>query len=195
MTQHKQQIREQLLRRLRRQPQRQRLAKSKAILRALARLEVYRRAKKVLCYAAIAGEVETRPLLERMLAERKRVAVPMARRDGHLVACEIRDVGRDLNHRGLFGVAHPNPALARPVRPDRLDLVILPGVAFDRRCGRLGRGKGYFDRYLARVPKRVPRVGLAFGFQVVRELPQETHDQPVWAVVTEKGIHEGTHRR
>lgn len=148
----------------------------------------YRKARVLLCYAAFDGEVETRPVLRAALAAGKRVAVPVMRPGRRLALQEIRCARRDLARRGRFGV--PEPVLRRQgrVQPGELNLAVVPGVAFDRRGGRLGRGKGYFDRFLARVPARVPRVGLAFSFQMVRALPSEPHDRPVCAVVTERGV-------
>lgn len=101
-----------------------------------------------------------------------------------MIAAEITHCRRDLQGRGLFGLCQP----ARPWRrlpPERMDLVIVPGLAFDRNGHRLGRGGGYFDRFLEKVPAQVPRIGLAFRFQVVARLPRESHDQPVDRVITD----------
>ena len=96
---------------------------------------------------------------------------------------EVRDPGAELV-RGAFGVFEPAPAMRRPVPLDALDLVLVPGVAFDRRGRRLGHGHGYFDRFLARVPKAIPTVGLAFRFQVLDRLPAAPHDHAVQAILT-----------
>ena len=143
----------------------------------------------MLCYAAIDGEVDTSPILSQALADGKRVAVPVAlRRGSRLVPVEIRDSRKDLSSRGLFGVPQPARTAGRQVPPEKLEFILMPGVAFDRRGRRLGRGRGYFDRFLSQVPASVPRVGLAFGFQVVRAVPFEPHDQPVRMVITDKEV-------
>ena len=67
---------------------------------------------------------------------------------------------------------------------EELDLAVIPGVAFDPNGNRLGRGKGYFDRFLHGLPPNIPRVGLAYDFQIVRKLPREDHDQPVHQVLS-----------
>ena len=193
-TASKEQLRKRLLRQIRRQPQRVRLAKGRRIERKLHQLSLYRRARRVLCYVAFDGEVETRFLLKRMLAEGKRVAVPVPLAAGRMIAAEISDIDRDLGTAGRFGIPHP-PHPWRPIRRETLDLVIVPALAFDRQGHRLGRGRGYFDRFLARVPRRAARVGLAFGFQVVERLPRLSHDQPVDRVITESSIHENPHHR
>lgn len=182
----KQVLRQKVLKRMRAQSARRRLEGSLTILRRLRRLTLYRQARVVLCYVAVDGEVETRPLLRRILADGKRLVVPVAVPAGRrLAAAEIRDPEKDLQDVGPFGI--PQPARLRGCRVSvrDLDLVIVPGVAFDAEGRRLGRGGGYFDRFLERIPARVPRVGLAFRFQVVRALPWEPHDRPVWRVITD----------
>ena len=194
MSTQKQSLRRRILRRLRCQSERSRLLKSRRIQRRLCRLPIYRRARRVLCYVSFDGEVETGPLLKRMLAEGRRVAVPAALSGGRMAVVEISDLKRDLRHTGLFGIPHPEPPWKR-VPPAELDLVILPGIAFAPDGHRLGRGKGYFDRFLERVPKRVRRVGLGFDFQVTEKLPRLSHDQPVDRVITESAVYANPARR
>lgn len=182
----KEAIRRRILQKLRQQPEEARYKKSRLIAQRVRRLNPYRKAKVLLCYVAIDGEVETRPILAQALADGKRVAVPVSlKRNRSLAAVEIQDLERDLGFKGLFRIPEPAPAARRRVAPEELDLVLVPGVAFDRQGRRLGRGFGYFDRFLEKVPAAVPRIGLAFRFQKVKEIPLESHDQPVWKVITE----------
>jgi len=175
------------LRRLRAQSESSRKKKSLAIGRRLLRTQAYRRAKRLLCYVAIDGEVWTRPILERALADGKRVFVPVVtdRTRRHMVVAEVRDPEKDLAHKGHYGIPHPLMLTSKEIPLRRLDLVIVPGVAFDKTGHRLGRGLGYFDRFLERVPASTPTVGLAFKFQTVQRLPVESHDRPVQRVITE----------
>ena len=184
----KKQVRRRFLRRLRGQPERARQAKSRSIARRLRRLDAYRRAKILLCYVSFDGEVETLPILRKALSDGKRVAVPaIVPPSKRLLAVEIRDADRDLSA-GHFGIPHPR-VTARRVPLEKLDLVLVPGVAFDRRGRRLGRGGGYFDRFLGKVPEDVWKVGLAFDFQLVgKDLPEEKHDFPMCRVVTNKEV-------
>jgi len=187
MREKKQALREKTLRRLRQQPESSRNKKSLAIGRRLFRTRLYRRAKRLLCYAAIGGEVQTREILEKALSDGKEVFVPVVtdRSRRRMVVAQVKDLEKDLAHKGHYGIAHPLRLSSREIPLSTLDLLILPGVAFDGQGNRLGRGGGYFDRFLSRVPPSVPRVGLAFRFQVVAKLPSETHDQPVSRVITE----------
>jgi 5-formyltetrahydrofolate cyclo-ligase len=91
--------------------------------------------------------------------------------------------------RGRLGIWEPNCDQTSLLMPDELDLVLLPGLFFSPGSGaRLGRGGGYFDRYLARVPRGVPRVGVALEWQLRDELPIDDHDQFMDWVVTEERV-------
>ncbi|MBI4227173.1 MAG: 5-formyltetrahydrofolate cyclo-ligase [Candidatus Omnitrophica bacterium] len=162
---------------------RQRLAASRRLAARLRRLPAYRAARWVAFYLATDGEVETRAMIRQALADGKRVAAPIpvvAARTIRLA--ELTGARRGLT-RGPFGIEQPHPGRARRVRPDALDLIVVPGVAFDRLGYRLGRGAGYYDRFLATLPPGIPRVGLAFRCQRVARLPRQRHDQPVTTVL------------
>lgn len=118
----------------------------------------------------------------RMLEAGKRVVVPKVQ-GRRLALFEVNDPARELAP-GAFGVLEPKPGALRPVAVERLDLVLVPGLAFDRRGHRLGRGEGYFDRLLARLPKSTPTIGVCYDFQRVDRLPNEPHDQAVGAVIS-----------
>lgn len=179
-------LRQQLLRRLRTQPIAKRLIKSIAIRDALRRTTFYRRAKVIMCYVAVDGEVETRPILRQILRDGKKVAVPVTLTGKKkLVAALIQDVDRDLRVKGPFGIPQPPEDGRRVIPLKKLSLILVPGVAFDKKGERLGRGGGYFDRFLSLVPPKIPRLGLAFRFQVVGKIPSEEHDQPVLKVITD----------
>lgn len=87
---------------------------------------------------------------------------------------------------GRFGIREPDPDAAVQVLPDEGDTILVPGLAFDRRGGRLGRGGGFYDRFLERWPNAF-RVGVAFSSQLIESVPCEAHDVRVDAVVTEDG--------
>ena len=177
----KRRIRTRILHALREHTEEQRRRKSEAIWRKLQRLGVFRRAKTVLCYVSLPDEVQTGPLIMQMLEAGKRVVVPHVRGED-LVLSQLRDLGRDLAP-GSFGVLEPKPDAVRPVPAQELDLVLVPGLAFDRRGHRLGRGRGYFDRLLARLPDTTSTIGVCFDFQLFDRLPTDPHDQAVGVVV------------
>ncbi|MDA8164063.1 MAG: 5-formyltetrahydrofolate cyclo-ligase [Desulfobacteraceae bacterium] len=138
-------------------------------------------------YVAFRSEVETRPLIARLLAGGKKVAVPLTRTSPPgLEAFRLGDPDRDLRP-GYCGIPEPDPARLDRVEPAAIGAVVLPGSVFDRQGGRLGYGGGYYDRFLAGVPGAL-RIGLAFELQVVPAVPLESHDQRVDLLVTEEGV-------
>ncbi|MBC7342442.1 MAG: 5-formyltetrahydrofolate cyclo-ligase [Clostridia bacterium] len=162
--------------------------KSSAIAREVLNLAAYRRAQTIMTYVAFRNEVRTEIIIREALAQGKRVAVPLcskARRQ--LIASQLLDFPGDLAP-GTWGIPEPKPEALRPLDPQAIDLVIVPGVAFDRRGYRLGYGGGYYDRFLLRLGQGSVSVGVAFSLQVVDELPCEERDRPVNLVITESGI-------
>lgn len=171
-------------------PRGSRPAADEAVAERLVALPEWAGAKTVLLYAAMPDEVATLPLIRRALEEDKRVALPACDMSRHaIVAREVREPERDLLP-GAYGIYEPEfgcPAV--PV--DEIDLVLVPGRAFDAAGRRVGRGGGYYDRLLAGFRGRT--VALAFDCQVFREVPADAHDIAVGAVVTEsRTIRPGT---
>ena len=178
------QLRTTLLRRLKQQEEDARRRRSEAIWRKVSRLTAFRRAATVCCYVALPYEVQTWRMIEAMLSQGKRVVVPVTqRRTKRLRLSEVRAPNTEFAP-GTFGVREPVASAMRPVPVRDLDLVLVPGIAFDRRGHRLGHGHGYFDRFLARLPKTTPTVGLAFRFQLLDRLPTAPHDHAVQQVLT-----------
>lgn len=175
------QLRKWILRQLTQQKEDDRRRKSAVIRRKLRHLEVFRSAKTIVCYVSLSYEVETWRLIEQMLEDRKRVVVPVVHREG-LRLSELRQP-TDLAP-GAFGVWEPIPRARRFVSPQDVDLVVVPGLAFDRAGHRLGHGHGYFDRLLARLPRPTQTVGLCFAFQLLDHLPRQPHDQTVHTVLS-----------
>ncbi|HET6464357.1 MAG TPA: 5-formyltetrahydrofolate cyclo-ligase, partial [Nitrospiria bacterium] len=118
----------------------------------------------------------------------KRVTVPkMEPASKRLLLSELKDPTRELSP-GPIGIPEPKPEAIRPVEVDRMDLFIVPGIAFDQRGNRLGQGAGYYDRLLTPVAERIPIIGLAFEIQVVERVPTGDHDIRVNWIVTEKRV-------
>ena len=177
------QLRTTILRQLKQQKEDDRRRRSEAIRRKVFRLTAFRRAKTVCCYVALPYEVQTWRMIEEMIENGKRVLVTVTAPVKRPLLSEIRDPATELG-RGAHGVWEPRPGAGRPVPVCDLDLVLVPGVAFDRRGHRLGHGLGYFDRFLSRVPKTTPTVGLAFRFQLLDRLPAASHDRAVQTVLS-----------
>lgn len=154
---------------------------------ALADLPEVRGARAILAYAAFGAEVDLDPWLTHLAGTGHGVFLPYV--DGaELGIARVRDLAADTAP-GAFGIREPRASGRRPARVDRLDLVVAPGVAFDRQGGRLGYGRGFFDRLLADLRSATAVVGVAFEAQIVPRVPLEPHDRRVQAVVTEAGVY------
>ena len=160
-----------------------------AILEKVLGLEAYRRAKLVHTYVSSKeNEVDTRALIGTCLAQGKRVVVPVVMPSAKTMGHALID-GLDQLVVGPWGLAQPDPAAARwlPAKA-RIDLVVVPGLAFDRRGHRIGRGGGYYDRFLAQV--QTVKIGLCYDELVLDYIPGAPHDVPVDMVVAETAIYQ-----
>lgn len=161
----------------------QRTTASLKLAARLTQLPAYKTARWIGVYLAAGEEVETRGMIQQALADGKRVAAPIPNPATHTIRlAELTGVRNGLV-RGPYGIEQPHPTASRRVKPEALDLLLVPGVAFDKSGYRLGRGAGYYDRFLATLPPAIPRIGLAFRRQQVARLPRERHDQPVTNVL------------
>ena len=200
----------------------ERKAFSEAIVRHLLVLPAFREAARVHCFINLEDEVETdgifqaclregkktcvpiieKPIIEKPVVEKPIIEKPVVEKD--LLRDGASPAGRlislhwswgDPLVRGGFGVRVPPPENRRGVALEEIDLVLLPGLAFDRAGGRLGYGKGYYDRFLsdltgarrqAGLPPS-PAIGVAFACQRVARVPMGPYDQRADGIVTEEG--------
>lgn len=147
-------------------------------------LEEVARARKVMVFLSMPGELEMRPLIEGLLALGKEVYAPKTTaRPRTMTACRLRRM--EDARPGAFGILEPPPD--EPCAPGDLDLVFAPAMAFDRMGNRLGKGAGYYDRFMSTPGFRAARVGIGFRCQVVEVVPCDEHDVPVEVVVTAGG--------
>jgi len=136
-------------------------------------------------YMALPQEVQTTRIIAQVRLWQKRVAVPVVHGNS-LAAVELPDDPAQLRC-GRFGILEPYGTQV-VIPPEEIGYIIVPGVAFDPRGGRLGFGKGYYDHFLSRLPATTYRCGLAFGIQVVPCVPQTSHDICMHGIVTEQGF-------
>ena len=153
---------------------------SSLIAKKLMSMEEFIMAGHVCIYMSAFGEVDTKEIISFCLECGKKVSVPKSLPDGNLI------IGRysDETKKGMFGIDEPLEFV--PVGYGEPDVIIVPGIAFDK-CGtRLGFGKGYYDRFLKAT--RGFKIALAYDFQLTDELPKDEHDVKMDAVVTENEI-------
>jgi 5-formyltetrahydrofolate cyclo-ligase len=169
---------------------------SREIVRRFMELPEYRAAKTVLFYLDVRSEVRTRHSLADALAGGKKIVVP------YCVAGEILELfhleSMDELSVGMYRILEPKAELrnlsAKQVPVEEIDLIMVPGVAFDRRGGRTGHGKGYYDKLLEHARPETPLVALAFECQMFPEIPMQSHDVFMDAVITEAAIYPGLGR-
>jgi 5-formyltetrahydrofolate cyclo-ligase len=161
----------------------EKVRKSGIIKHRLFEEEVFKKAGVVMFYVSLKDEVDTASMIDEALKMGKRVCVPVIlKEEGRLIAGEIKDRHEDLENQH-FGVYQPKRDRVKEVPLKDIHLVVVPGVAFDKNNLRLGRGHGYYDRFLCLLPKETKTIGLAFDFQVVESLPKHPHDIPVSKII------------
>ncbi len=159
-------------------------AKSMAACKRLLDQPEFRRAQVVMIYLPLADEVDVTPIALRGWQEDKTIAAPKLSWDQrHMIPVQIRSLETDVvtDARGIR-----EPAGGDPVPLEMVDLVLVPALAFDRKGNRLGRGAGFYDRFLASAQFRGVAAGIAFCEQVVEEVPTHAHDVPVDMLVTDE---------
>lgn len=179
---------------------RERASRSIRIADRVRGLPEYPTARALLLYLSLPGEVDTAPLIDLARRDGLRLAAPRALREGHLLelralvwpaAGEDGAAGIPLTVVGTYGIPEPDPTVSPLVDPLDLDLICVPGLAFDPSGNRLGYGAGYYDRFLASYPPgtRPATAGLAFSGQVVERVPVGPWDIPVdWVISEEAAI-------
>ena len=176
----KKQIRSKILLRLKTQKEEDRERKSRAILKKLFGTLIFKKAKTVMFYISFDGEVDTREMIKKARGLGKIIAVPVSAKKGMIYPALLNENARLL--KGPYGVREP--AVQRTIDLHEIDLVVVPGVAFDKHGRRLGRGKGCYDRLLSKFAQRAFTLGLAFDFQILPSLPTTAHDVSVKEVLS-----------
>ena len=145
-----------------------------ALLRAIWNYPLFASAQHVMLFWPLPDEINTIPLIEHAHAVGKNVFLPVVVGDDLVV----KPYNPTTMQPGAFGILEPQ---GNPVSPALLDVIIVPGVAFDASCNRMGRGKGFYDRLLANIS--VPTIGVCYAEQYYLNIPTEQHDVPLHHVI------------
>jgi len=163
-----------------------RIAKSKQICERIIEADIFRRATVVMMYLSMPHEVDTTPLILSAWQQGKTVAVPkVSWEQHHMIPVEITslETGLKTERMGLR-----TPTNGTPLPFDEIDLVIAPGLGFDKNGNRLGRGGAFYDNFFKHKKISAARWAIAFSEQICDEIPHDDNDVPIDAVVTENEI-------
>lgn len=154
--------------------------RSKSVQQFVLDSKEFKSAKTIGAYYAFGSEVRTDIIIEQARSLGKKIALPSV--EGNSLTFYELSSGKYLV-KGRFGIMEPLPY--GPL--DRIDLLVVPGIAFDKKGHRLGYGKGYYDKFLAR--KKIASIGLGYSFQLVESLPIGEYDKKLDAIAMEDGMH------
>ena len=162
--------------------------KSNKIKQKLFSLKEFKNAKNIMFYVSTNNEVDTQKIIKELLSNKeKTIIVPYTiKGDLKLYISELKNFNESKPK--TFGILEPKESYQREFNPDKLDIVIVPGIAFDKNGHRIGYGYGYYDRFLKTIRKETLKIGLAYDFQLIEKIPEERHDVPVDIILTEKEI-------
>ena len=163
-------------------------SKSLEINARLLELPEVRNSHTISAYLHTGSEVRTKAVVDWALSNGKRLIVPISdRANKFLVFSEIKSPELELK-KGSYGILEPKEEFRRPVPLEEADLILVPGVAWDKSGYRVGYGAGYYDRSVNALRKPVLMIGLAYEFQVVPRAPRSRYDRRVDKIATERRI-------
>lgn len=175
-------LRKKMLSQLKIQKEETRLKKSSLIAKKFFALPEVKRARHIMFYLSLADEVKTYAMIEKFLEKGKKVSVPVItnNKKAQMRPFQVSKIKGNLKV-GPLGIMHPKKK--KKTTLDKIDLVVVPALAFDKNGARLGRGRGYYDKFLSKLPGKISKIGLAFKFQVLNKIPHLPHDIYVDKVV------------
>ncbi len=160
--------------------------KSSLITERILSLEEYRRANVIMTYLDFRNEVKTGELIQRTMKMGKKIAVPATdKKNIRLTPSLLLSYPEDLKP-GAWGIPEPASGCLRPVEPGEIDIVIVPGVAFDEKGNRIGYGMGFYDRFLNETDAF--SIAPVFEMQIKPAFSPGPHDRPVDCLVTEERV-------
>jgi 5-formyltetrahydrofolate cyclo-ligase len=160
--------------------------KSRKVFLNLAETVEYTNSQNIMFYVATRSEVQTEEMIKMSIKMGKNVFVPIILSECiNLAPSKIFDFNTELE-KGKKGILEPKKEYYRLFPPEDIDLIIIPGVAFDLYGNRIGRGFGYYDNFLRKIRSSAKIVALAFEMQILKKIPNDKNDIPVHKIITEK---------
>lgn len=158
---------------------------SSIITEKLLSLDCVKNSRTIMLYLDFNNEVQTTELVNKLIKLNKFVAIPVTLIDKKLL--EPRQITDLKNEVAIssYGIREPKEEYCSKVKLENIDVVIVPAVAYDENCYRLGYGGGFYDRFLKNLRNDCIKIGVAFDLQIFNDIPKEDHDAQVNFVVTE----------
>lgn len=149
--------------------------------------DLFANAKTLMTYLSYPKEVQTDNIVKNAFVQGKTISIPVCiQKETDLLPCIISDI--DQVDIGYFGLREPKKEFRNPIEESKLDLIIVPGVVFDKKGNRIGHGKGYYDNFLSKIPISTPIIGLAYDFQITDKIwDVDSWDVPMRGIITESG--------
>lgn len=160
---------------------------SNIILNSILNSLYYKNAKTIMTFISFMDEVDTHEFIKKSIEDGKDIVVPITIPETKELKLSLVKNFDELET-GYYNILTPKEEFLRFIDPQLVDLIIVPGVVFDRYGFRVGYGGGYYDRFLAKIEKRVPKIAIAFDIQIIDKVPREYYDIPVDYIYTEKEI-------
>lgn len=161
---------------------------SSKIISTLVDMPEYKCSRNIMLYLSFKNEVDTFKLISYSQKYGKNVIVPFTIKERkEIIPTILKDVDSELTE-SYYGYLEPKKEYLRPIDKSQIDLIIVPGVVFDKHCYRIGFGGGYYDRFLSDIYTKVTTIGIAYDFQIKDKIPTEEFDIPLDYVITEKRI-------
>ncbi|HEU4965346.1 MAG TPA: 5-formyltetrahydrofolate cyclo-ligase [Bacilli bacterium] len=157
------------------------------VLQNLLALPEMQKAQTILAYLDFRGEVDSSGLIEWALREGKTICAPVTvKEERRLIPVQMSSL-QEVRF-GAYGIREPIMTDNNVIEIPCIDVVVIPGVGFDRQGGRLGYGGGYYDRFLPRLREGVVKIAVAYELQILPQVPLEPHDTLLDMLVTEQGV-------
>jgi len=180
----KDQIRKEILHKLCLQSSFDRARESAEIKKKLFEHSAFKASSVVMFYVSKEYEVSTEGMITEALRAKKKVLVPVTNtREKKIIPSEIKNPDKELGI-GPYGIKQPTNEYIRSAPTDKIDIVITPGIAFDKTGNRIGHGAGYYDAFLKTLPETTLTIGLAYDCQLMEKIPTLSWDVPVQEIIS-----------
>ena len=167
---------------------------SQIITEKLLSMDCIQQASTIMIYLDFNNEVKTDQLITKLISLRKTVTSPVTIKDERkLIPYEIINLKEGINI-GTYGIREPNKDLSNEIDVKNIDVLIVPAVAYDKNCYRLGYGGGYYDRFIERLRDDAITIGIAFDLQLFDSIPKEEHDAQLNYIITESSTYVGKNK-